>query len=176
MSLTSAYLLLAALLAVPGVLLSVPAGHGVLRAFPRSKPAAYALFGAAAGWFLYLLSQMGAADLAGIPKPVMLGAFGTAALAAFYYLDDLLAVRGLAGLLLLTSSRLLDAGVGQLPRSLALSILVYGLLILPALAYGTVPYLLRDAISGVLKTPGRARFAGAVFVVCAGIAGAAAAV
>ena len=161
MSLAQAYYLLAAILAVPAALLFAPdAGHGILKAFPRSKAAAFVLFGGAAAWFLYGISQMGEADLAGIPRGVMLGVFGAAAVAAFWLLPDLLPVRGLAGLLLLVSRHLLDAGFGKLPYSLLLAAIVYGLLILPAIAYGTAPYLLRDWIGSVTRTPGRARMVG----------------
>lgn len=168
MTLAQAYFLLAAILAVPAALLLVSGtGHAMLRAFPRSKAAAFLLYGAAAAWFLYGISMMGDADLAGIPRPVMLGGFGAAAIAAFWLLPDLLAVRGLAGLLLLTSRQLLDAGFGKVPHSLLLAALTYVALILPALFYGTAPYLMRDAVGAVLATPGRARAAGGAFAVFA---------
>lgn len=168
MSLAQAYCLLAAVLAVPAALLLSPeAGYARLRAFPRSKAAAFVLFGAAAAWFLYGIATMGEADLAGIPRGVMLGGFGAAAVAAFWFLPDLLAVRGLAGLLLLASRQLLDAGFGKLPHSLALAIIVYLLLILPALAYGTAPYLLREWIAKITATPRRGRVAGGVLLALA---------
>ncbi len=168
MTLAQAYFLLAALLALPGVLLLTRAGREVLKAFPRSQAASYLLFGAATLWFLYGLSQMGEADLAGIPRSALLGAFGAAGVAAFVVLPDLLAVRGLAGLLLLTARPVLDAGFGKLPHSLALAGVTYAL-IFAALFFGTAPYLLRDWISAVTATPRRARVAGAAFLVVSGV-------
>lgn len=168
LSLAQAYFLLAAIVALPGVMLWTAGGRAALSAFPRSKGAALVLFGAAAAWFLYGISQMGDADLAGIPRPALLGAFGAAGVAAFLYLPDLLAVRGLAGLLLLTARPVLDAGVGKLPSSLALATVTYGL-IFAALCFGTAPYLLRDRITAATKTPARARGTAAAFLLVAAI-------
>ena len=168
MTLAHAYYLLAVILAVPAAfLLSPESGYARLRAFPRSRSAAFLLFGAAATWFLYGIATMGEADLAGIPRVVMLGAFGGAAIAAFVYLPDLLAVRGLAGLLLLTSRHLLDAGFGKLPHSLVSAALTYALLILPAIVYGTAPYLLRDWIGVVTRSRARGRTVGGIFLALA---------
>ena len=167
MSLAQAYFLLAAILALPGVLLPFPAGVRALKALPRSKVATVVFFGAAAAWFLYGIMQMGEADLAGIPRVYMLGGFGAAAAAAFWLLPDLLAVRGLAGLLLLTARPLLDAGFGKLPHSLALATVTYAL-IFAALVFGVAPYLLRDGIAWTTATTGRARgVAGAFLAVAA---------
>ena len=168
MTLAQAYFLLAGILAVPGVLLLTDGGRAALKAFPRSKAAAFVLFGAATAWFLYGLSQMGEADLAGMPRPALLGAFGAAGVAAFWVLPDLLAVRGLAGLLLLTARPVLDAGFGKLPASLALATVTYAL-IFAALFFGTAPYLLRDWIGAATKTPGRACGAGTTLLVVAGV-------
>lgn len=159
MSLSQAYFLLAALYALAAELLA--ASPEALRAMPRSRGAAFVLFGAASAWFLYNLTQLGEADLAGIPRQAVLGVFGFSAVAAFKLLPDLLAVRGLAGLLLLTASPLLDAGFGKLPQSLLLATLTYAL-ILFAIAIGTAPYLLRDLIAATLATPARKRAAVAV--------------
>ncbi len=163
MSLSQAYFLLAAILAIPGAMLLHPTGVCALKAFPRSKPATFVLFGLAAAWFLAGISRMGEADLAGIPRPVMLGAFGAAAVGAFILLPDLLAVRGLAGLLLLTMRPVLDAGVGKLPHSLVLATVAY-LVIFAALFFGTAPYLLREWIAKATVSAGRARGVGIVFL------------
>jgi hypothetical protein len=163
MTFAQAYFLLAAILAIPGAVLLHPAGQRALKAFPRSKPAACVFFGAAAAWFLYGISQMGEADLAGIPRPYMLGAFGAAAVGAFFLLPDLLAVRGLAGLLLLSMRPALDAGVGKLPHSLVLATVAY-LIIFAALCFGTAPYLLREWIAKAVVSAGRARAVGLVFL------------
>ncbi len=152
MSLPQAYFLLAALYAVAALMLAV--APEALRAFPRSRGAAYLCFGAASAWFLYRLTLLGEADLAGIPRNAVLGVFGFSAVAAFRLLPDLLAVRGLAGLLLLTASPLLDAGFGRVPQSLLLATLTYALIFL-AIAVGTAPYLLRDLITATLATKPR---------------------
>lgn len=163
MSLSQAYLLLAVILAVFGGLLTFDGGRSGLRAFPRSMVAAVVFFGGAAVWFLYGISQMGESDLAGIPRSWMLGAFGVSALLAFRYLPDFLSVRGLAGLLLLAMRPVLDAGFGKLPGSLLLAFVAYGL-IFSALVFGTAPYLFRDAVNSIVKTPGRSRVAAAALL------------
>lgn len=165
MSLAQAYLLLAVILLVPGLLIAVPRGRDLLVAMPRSMIASVVLFGGAAVWFLYGVSQLGESDLAGIPRSWMLGGFGAAAVLAFRYLPDFLSVRGLAGLLLLAMRPVLTAGFGKLPESLVLAAVAYAL-IFAALIFGTAPYLFRDALAAIVRTPGRSRVAaGGLFAV-----------
>ena len=163
MSLSLAYFLLAALCSVAA--LAPVVAPAATRRFPRSKVGAILVFGAAAGWFLWNLSQIGEADLAGIPREALLGVFGFSAVAAFKLVPDFLAVRGLAGLLLLTASPLLDAGFGKTPQSLLLAALTY-VLILFAITVGTAPYLMRDLIDALFAKPARAK----AFAAAAGVA------
>lgn len=159
MSLSQAYLLLAAIWAVAA--LAPLLAPEAVRGFPRSRGAAFVLFGAASAWFLWNLAHVGEADLAGIPREWLLAGFGFSAVAAFRLLPDLLAVRGLAGLLLLVAGPLLDAGFGKTPQSLLLASLTY-VLIIGSLAAGTAPYLLRDLITFVRAKPARVKTASAL--------------
>ncbi|WP_309384622.1 hypothetical protein [Cerasicoccus frondis] len=130
----------------------------------RSKPAAIVLFGGAALWFLWHVSQLGKADF-GDYKVIMLAIFGAAALGAFVYTPDFLAVRGLAGLILLSASPLLGAAYMQyeVPQRLLLVSLVY-LLIIAAMFIGTMPYLMRDLFEWLWAQPKRPKLFGGAFM------------
>jgi len=131
-----------------------------LQSFGRSKLMAVLFFGGALVWFLYEISLLGAADF-GAYKPWLLGVFGFSGLAAFYYIPDFLAVRGLAGLILLGSRLCLDAAYAQ-PQTSRL-VLVSGiyLMILLAFYWGAYPYRLRDFATWTSQSPLRLRFLGA---------------
>ena len=75
------------------------------QAFPRSKVAAYLLMGAASAWFLYKIWHLGPADF-GQYRKILFAVFAATAVGSFYYVPDFLAVRGLAGLTLLTAGSL----------------------------------------------------------------------
>src|SRR6218665_3768251 len=80
------------------------------KALPRSREAAWVLFGAAAAWFVYRISSLGEADLIFFqtPRLLMVG-FGLLAVLSLMYTPDFLAVRGLAVLMLLVGEPLLSA-------------------------------------------------------------------
>lgn len=130
----------------------------------RSKMAAYALFGLAALWFLYHVSQLGKADF-GDYKLILMVIFGLTAVAAFHYTPDFLAVRGLGGLLLLAAAPLLTAAYGhyELPQRLLLVSIVFALII-AGMFLGTMPYLLRDLFEWLWTRPGRLKIFGGAFI------------
>jgi hypothetical protein len=170
MTLSTAYLLVAAVLAVPGVALAsgfAPA-NAALRAFPRSLPAALVFFGGAAVWFLWGITQLSETDL---PLPagkfkflgtffemsfrdLFLCVFGGTALFAFKFLRDFLAVRGLGILLLLSARVLLDTGYMQQPANLLLSSTAY-LFVVLGILWGVTPYRFRDWLNWILERRAR---------------------
>lgn len=157
MTLSAAYILLGTVLSLPGLALiwGVEPVQNFLRQFPRSFPAALLCFGGGAAWFLWIISQLGEADLAGFPRSWLLGIFGATAVLSFFVLKDLLAVRGLAVLLLLSSRFLLDVGFMQLPYSFVLALTCY-LLIVLGIWWGAAPYIFRDWSVWILeKAPRR---------------------
>jgi len=171
MTLFNAYLALAAALAVAGgaLFLAAPgtgAAASLLRGFPRSLPAALALFGGATAWFIHSAWMIGDADLANFPRIYLAVFFGGAAALAFVFLRDLLAVRGLAALMLLFSRALLDAGYMRVPSSILLAATSYALVIC-GLWWGVRPYTLRDILEWLLAAPLRARAAGGVLLTLA---------
>jgi hypothetical protein len=170
MTLSTAYLLVAAVLAVPGVALAsgfAPV-NAALRAFPRSLPAALVFFGGAAAWFLWGITQLSDTDLPlpsgkfklfGIfsemsARDSLLCLFGATALLAFKFLRDFLAVRGLGILLLLSARVLLDVGYMQQPANLLLSSTAY-LFVVLGLVWGVSPYRFRDWLNWILERRAR---------------------
>lgn len=148
----------------------IAGGQGAQRVasgWMRSMVAAVILFGGAAVWFLWHISQLGPADF-GQYKQWLLILFGVAGIGAFYYIPDFLAVRGLAALVLLSARALLDIAYMQYdqPQRLVLVTFVY-VAIIAALYFGTVPYRLRDLFNWLWAKPCRARALGAVLALWA---------
>ncbi|WP_404424551.1 hypothetical protein [Nibricoccus sp. IMCC34717] len=169
MTLTVATLLPALVFLVAGLLLFInnSATVSLIRGFPRSQPAAVVLFGGAAVWFLWVVRGLSEADLIFFqsPVPVMIF-FGLLALAAFYYVPDFLAVRGLCGLVLLGAWPILMTFYGEYdkPQRLAVVAVLYLVLMPLALWLGASPYRMRDFLDWLYRTPGRARVLGGVLL------------
>jgi hypothetical protein len=162
MSLLLATLLTGLILVALGLpLLLQSAGYAaMLRAFPRSGAAANVIFPVAAGWFLWNVAHLGAADLI-IPKAYMFAAFALIAVLSMIYMREFLAVRGLAALILVAAMPLLDSAFMQyeLTQRLFMVTAVYAA-IAAAIWLGAQPWRLRDWIAWMLAQPGRARGVG----------------
>jgi hypothetical protein len=165
MTLTGAYLALAAFLALGGLLLLAGPRH--LRSFPRS-PSAGLLLGLAAvallGWHLWNLPEP---DLAGFPRAPVTLVFVVAGLAAFRWMPDLIAVRGFGALMLFLARATLDAGWGRLPDSLLLASLSYGLLVVPGLVWAASPGAFVRALGWTLEADARRRAVGGALLAAA---------
>jgi hypothetical protein len=139
-----------------------PRTETAAKAFPRSKPAAYLLMGLASAWFLYEVTQLGPADF-GQYKHLFFILFLAVALGSFHFVPDFLAVRGLAGLILLTAGFILNAGYMHYEAAaLILKVFVY-LMILVALVLGASPYKLRDFLDWLYRSARRPRVFGGCF-------------
>ena len=132
------------------------------KGFPRSKNAAYVLMGLASVWFLYHIWQLGPADF-GQYKKIIFALFLVAAIGSFYFVPDFLAVRGLAGLVLLSASALLDAAYMQEPQARLFLVSFVYLAIIVAIVLGGSPYRLRDFLDWLYRHPRRPRIFGFVF-------------
>ena len=141
---------------------------GMMVTFPRSQLAAFVLFGAASVWFLHHIWHLGPADF-GQYRHLLFALFGLAALGAFYFVPDFLAVRGLAALILLTAHPLLNAAYLQDPASRLFLVSFVYLAILFALIIGASPYRMRDCIDWLYKKDTRPRIFGGCFVLYGGI-------
>src|ERR1051325_406548 len=73
---------------------------GSVRKFPRNVPIGMALMLLGTAWFLWNLNQEGISDFATF-KPSMMAVFGAVGVGACIYVQDFLAVRGLAVVFLL---------------------------------------------------------------------------
>jgi len=165
MTLFQAYLATGGTLVVIGLLLAF-CGEKFARAslgVSRSRVAAFVLWGGALAWFVWHLLTISEVDLAGFPRSWLLVLFGGAGVLAFKFLPDLLPLRGLAVLALFSCAELLSAGFGQLPYSRVLAGTAY-LIVVVALWVGASPYVLRNALSRVEKSPRGRIFSSAIFL------------
>ncbi len=152
-TLAQAYYALAAFLLLAGWLIVTEAA--VLRTFRRSQAATYLLGVAAIAWFAWWLVAMPEADLAGIPRWLVLGVFLGASLATFVTMPDFLSVRALGVLMLFLARHALDAGYRQLPHSLLDASVSYGVLILFGFWWACSPPVFGRQCDWVLATSGR---------------------
>lgn len=165
MTLAQAYAALAAFLALAAALVWADARS--LRTVRRSPLAGYVLAGAAVallGWHLWNLPEP---DLAGFPRLPVTVIFVGAGLAAFVWMPDLIAVRGLGALMLFLARACLDAGWMRLPDSLLCAAVSYALLVVPGLWWAASPGAFGTQVDWLLAT-GRRR--GATGGLLAGVA------
>ena len=80
-----------------------------VRRFPRSVPLGVALMLLGTGWFLWNLSQESISDFAAYKTPMMAG-FAAVGIGSCVYVQDFLAARGLAVVLLLLAKLMTDTG------------------------------------------------------------------
>lgn len=131
------------------------------KAFPRSQMAAYLLLGSAAAWFLYHVWHLGPADF-GQYRKIIFGVFLVTAIGSFYYVPDFLAVRGAAGLILLSAHQLLQAAYLQEPQARLFLVSFVYLAIIVALILGASPYKLRDFFGWLYNKDSRPRLLGSI--------------
>lgn len=153
MSLAHAYAALAAFLALAAGL--VLADAQALRSVRRSPLAGVVLGGAAVallGWHLWHLPEP---DLAGFPRLPVTLLFVGAGLAAFIWMPDLIAIRGLGALMLFLARACLDAGWMRLPDSLLSASVSYALLVIPGLWWAASPGAFATHVDWILAKRGR---------------------
>lgn len=165
MSLTVATLITGLILLLLGGLFVVSnsAIRSMFKSFPRSQTATVLFFGGGAAWFLFNVSNMSTADVIGFSSPTpFVFIFGALAVAAFFYVPEFLAVRGVSVIILLGSWPLLMSGFMNfsLPK-IILAIALY-ILVSLALYLAVSPFRMRDFFEWLYRTPGRARVLGGV--------------
>src|SRR3974390_507237 len=84
-----------------------------VRKFPRSTRWGYVLMGLGTVWFLWNLSQESISDFASY-KNILLAAFAGVGLGACIFVQDFLAVRGLAIVMILLATLMVDTGRPEL--------------------------------------------------------------
>lgn len=166
MTLFFATLITAGILLALGALFLVSnsAIKSMFKAFPRSQAASVIFFGGGAAWFVYNVANMSTADVIGFSTPTpFVYIFGALAVAAFFYLSEFLAVRGLSVVILVGSWPLLMMAYGryELPQRLFMVSVIY-VAISAAIYLAASPFRMRDFFEWLYRTPGRARVLGGV--------------
>jgi len=147
-----------------------------MRKFPRSLPAGYFLMALGTLWFLWNVKQESLADFAAF-KPHMMTAFALIGLGTCIFVQDFLAVRGLAIVLMLLAKLMVDTGrphLGATPWVLVIQTWAY-LLIVAGIWFTVSPWRLRDFLSWTtanekrIKVGSSLRLAFGLFVVLLGL-------
>lgn len=118
-----------------------------VRKFPRSLPWGYALMILGTVWFLWNLNQESIADFASY-KNILLAAFAAVGLGACVFVQDFLAVRGLAIVLMLLAKLMVDTGRPAIPMTswvLVFQTWAY-LLVVAGIWFTISPWRLRDLL------------------------------
>ncbi|MBL9207084.1 MAG: hypothetical protein JNN01_18480 [Opitutaceae bacterium] len=162
MSLTVATLLPGLFLLLLGglLLLGNSAIVASFKAMPRSPVATAVFFGGATLWFLSKVWTLSEADF-GEYRMILFVAFAAVATLSFFYVPDFLAVRGLAALMLLAATPLLDAAYMEYhhpQRLFMVSVVFVG--IAAAIYLGASPFRLRDFFSWLFANATRSRLLG----------------
>jgi hypothetical protein len=160
-----------------GVGVGLPQVYGLLkpaglaaaaRRFPRNLRAGVVLMLLATAWFAWNVNVEPIADFSAF-KPYMLGAFIAVGILSCIFVQDFLAVRGLAVLLLLLAKTMLDTGRPYLPTTifqaqqgesswvLVIQTWAYVFVVL-GIWFTVTPWRLRDLINWATATEGRTRF------------------
>jgi hypothetical protein len=153
-----------------GLIFSLPQFYGLakpsafaaaLRRFPRSQQWGFFLMALGTIWFLWNLSNESISDFAAY-KNVMLVGFGAVGLLTCIFVQDFLAVRGLAVVLLLLAKLMLDtARWYDSEWRLVISIWAY-VWILAGMWFIISPWRLRDLIQWSTANEHRVRLASAL--------------
>lgn len=158
---------LSTLSVILGLIVGLPQVYGLLnpsgfaaavRKFPRSMPWGYVLTVLGSTWFLWNLSQESISDFASY-KNILFGGFAAIGLGTCMFVQDFLAVRGLAIVLLLIAKLMVDTGRPRLAdTSWVLVIQTWAYVWVVAGIWFTVsPWRLRDLLEWGTATETRVR-------------------
>jgi hypothetical protein len=139
-------------------LLKPSAFASAARGFPRSLTWGYVLMLAATGWFLYNLSQESIADFAAY-KNVLFAGFAGVGIASCIYVQDFLAVRGLAVVFLLLAKLMVDSGrphLSETPFVLVIQTWAY-VLVVAGIWFTISPWRLRNLIEWATANEARVK-------------------
>jgi hypothetical protein len=119
-----------------------------VRRFPRSLPWGYALMLLGTAWFVYNLSQESISDFAAY-KNLLFAGFAAVGIGSCIYVQDFLAVRGLAVVFLLLAKLMVDTGrphLAETPMVLIIQAWAY-LLVAAGIWFTVSPWRLRDFLN-----------------------------
>ncbi len=128
------------------------------RKFPRNLAVGVVLMLLGTAWFVWLVNREPIADFSAF-KPYMMAAFVAVGVGSCIFVQDFLAVRGLAVLLLLLGKLMVDTGrphLGESPFVLVIQAWAYGFVIL-GIWLTITPWRLRDILNWATATESRTR-------------------
>jgi len=178
MSLSLLSILLGLGMSVPQIYgLTKPAQFAaVARKFPRNLPVGIVLMLLATAWFLWNVNNEPIADFSAYKRPMMIF-FGAVGVLACIFVQDFLAVRGLAVLMLLLAKLMVDTGrphLGQTPWVYVIQVWAY-LLVTAGIWFTITPWRLRDLVNfataneTIVRIGSAIRLAFALFVIILGL-------
>jgi hypothetical protein len=168
-----------------GLGMSVPQIYGIanpqkfvasVRKFPRNLPAGIFLMLLGTAWFLWNVNVEPIADFSAF-KPYMMIAFTAVGILCCIFVQDFLAVRGLAVVMLLLGKLMVDTGRPHLDETswvLVIQLWAYFLIVM-GIWFTITPWKLRDILNWMTATEKRARvgsmmrLAFALFIVLLGL-------
>jgi hypothetical protein len=129
-----------------------------VRRFPRNVPIGLALMLLGTAWFLWNLSQESISEFSSY-KDVLFGGFATIGIATCIYVQDFIAVRGLAVVFLLLAKLMVDTGrpmLGATGWTLVIQTWAY-VLVVAGIWLTVSPWRLRDLLNWATATEKRVR-------------------
>ena len=150
-----------------GVVMGVPQVYGLARPaqlgatarkFPRNLPLGIVLMLLGTAWFVYNVNIEPIADFSAF-KPYMIAGFIAVGVGSCIFVQDFLAVRGLAVLLLLLGKLLVDTGrphLGESPFVIFIQAVAYAYVVM-GIWFTITPWKLRDFINWATATDARTR-------------------
>lgn len=161
---------LSTLAIVLGLVMALPQIYGLLkpaafaagmRKFPRSLPWGIGLMLLGTAWFVWYLNQESISDFAAW-KPVLLAGFAAVGIASCIYVQDFLAVRGLAVVLLLLAKLMVDTA-RWVETDWRLVVVTWAYVMVVAGIWFTVwPWHLRDLLNWATANEKRVRVGSAI--------------
>jgi hypothetical protein len=161
---------LSVLAVIMGLGMAIPQIYGLMkpaafaarvRKFPRSLPAGIILMLLGTGWFVYYLSMESISDFANY-KQLLLGGFAAVGIASCIFVQDFLAVRGLAVVFLVLAKLMVDTERWN-PSEWRLVIAVWAyLLVIAGMWFTVYPWHLRDLLKWATANEKRVRIGSAL--------------
>lgn len=134
-----------------------------VRKFPRNLPAGIFLMLLGTAWFAWNVNVEPIADFSAF-KPYMLAAFIAVGVLSCFFVQDFLAVRGLAVVFLLLAKLMVDTGrphLGDSPWVLVIQGWAY-VLVVAGIWFTVTPWKLRDFLNWATATETRIRITSAI--------------
>ncbi len=165
LSLSLVSILVGSVILLPGAAsVAAPAAvTGPIRGFARTVGLGCVLVLLATAWFVYNLKVESIADFEPM-KPALMAILVALGVGTCVFLQDFIAVRGLAALMLLTAKVMVDAGrphLGESPLILVNQTLAY-VFVFFGMWLTVSPWRLRDWANWITATPGRLKAVGAL--------------